>query len=135
MIDAVFDPLTIAGLDQARALTRNLKAGMLLLADRNYATADLLATPAATGADLLIRCKSARRLPVITLHRDGSWLSIIGTLRVRVIDAGIAVKTSTGTRTSGLPVDYHPARPPPDLPPNWSISITRDGRSRPPTWN
>lgn len=100
VIDAVFDPITVGELDQARALTHNLKAGMLLLADRNYAAADLLATLAATQTDLLIRCKNGRRLPVITRYRDGSWLSTIGTLRVRVIDARIAVKTTTGTRTS-----------------------------------
>ena len=100
VIDAVFDPITTGELDQARRLASNLKAGMLLLADRNYAAADLLATLAATGADLLIRCKNSRRLPVITRHRDGSWLSTIGTLRVRVIDARIAIKTTTGTRTN-----------------------------------
>lgn len=101
VIDAVFDPITVGELDHARALARNLKAGMLLLADRNYAAADLLATLAATNADLLIRCKNGRRLPVITRYRDGSWLSTIGTLRVRVIDARITVTTSEGTRTSG----------------------------------
>jgi hypothetical protein len=101
VIDAVFDPITVGELDQARALAHNLKAAMLLLADRNYAAADLLATLAATGADLLIRCKNGRRLPVITRHRDGSWLSTIGTLRVRVIDAQITVTTSEGTRSSG----------------------------------
>lgn len=67
---------------------------------RNHAAADLLATLAAAKADLLTRCKNSRRLPVITRHRDGSWLSTIGTLRVRVIDARIAIKTTTGTRTS-----------------------------------
>ncbi|GAA0569173.1 IS4 family transposase [Paractinoplanes ferrugineus] len=100
VIDAVFDPIKVGELDQARRLADNLKAGMLLLADRNYAAADLLATLAATKADLLIRCKNGRRLPVITRYRDGSWLSTIGTLRVRVIDARIAVKTTTGTRIS-----------------------------------
>jgi len=44
ILDAVFDPITTGELDQARALTRSLRAGMLLLADRNYAAADLLAT-------------------------------------------------------------------------------------------
>jgi hypothetical protein len=101
VIDAVYDPIRVGELDQARALAHNLKAGMLLLADRNYAAADLLATLAATKADLLIRCKNGRRLPMITRHRDGSWLSTIGTLRVRVIDAQITITTSEGTRTSG----------------------------------
>jgi len=101
IIDAVFGPVATGELDQARTLARSLRAGMLLLADRNYAAADLVKTLAATGADLLIRCKNGRRLPVITRHRDGSWLSSIGTQRVRVIDAQITVKTSDGTRTSG----------------------------------
>jgi hypothetical protein len=101
IIDAVFGPITTGELDQARTLARSLHAGMLLLADRNYAAADLLETLAATGADLLIRCKNGRRLPVIGRHRDGSWLSTIGTLRVRVVDAQITVKTSDGTRTTG----------------------------------
>ena len=101
MIDAVFDPITTGELDQARVLARSLHAGMLLLADRNYAAAQLVATLAATKADLLIRCKTGRRLPLITRFRDGSWLSTIGTLRVRVIDAQIAVTTTDGTSTSG----------------------------------
>jgi hypothetical protein len=116
VIDAVFDPITVGELDQARRLARNLKAGMLLLADRNYAAADLLITLAATRADLLIRCKNGRRLPVISRYRDGSWLSTIGTLRVRVIDAQITVTTSEGTRASGyrlittlLNPNIHPA--------------------------
>jgi hypothetical protein len=74
---------------------------MLLLADRNYAAADLLKTLAATRADLLIRCKNGRRLPAIGHYRDGSWRSTIGTLRVRVVDAQITIKTSDGTHTSG----------------------------------
>jgi Insertion element 4 transposase N-terminal/Transposase DDE domain len=101
VIDAVFDPITTGELDQARRLARSLRAGMLLLADRNYAAADLIGVLAATKADLLIRCKTGRHLPVITRYRDGSWLSTIGTLRVRVIDAQITVTTTDGTRTCG----------------------------------
>ena len=101
IIDAVFTAITTGELDQARTLARSLRAGMLLLADRNYAAADLIETLAATKADLLIRCKNGRRLPVITRYRDGSWLSTIGTLRVRVIDAQISVTTTDGIRTGG----------------------------------
>ncbi|MFC7273414.1 IS4 family transposase [Paractinoplanes rhizophilus] len=71
VIDAVFDPIGTGELDQARVLARSLKAGMLLLADRNYAAADLITTLAATGAELLIRCKSGRRLPALTRYPDG----------------------------------------------------------------
>jgi hypothetical protein len=99
VIDAVFDPITTGELDQARVLARSLHAGMLLIADRNYAAAKLVQRLAATKADLLIRCKNGRRLPTIHRHRDGSWLSTIGTLRVRVIDAQITVTTTQGTHT------------------------------------
>ena len=101
IIDAVFDPLGTSELDQARTLARSLTAGMLLLADRNYAAAHLLQTFAATKADLLIRCKNGRRLPVLARYRDGSWLSTIGTVRVRVVDAQISVQTIDGVRTGG----------------------------------
>jgi len=99
IIDAVFSPTSTGELDHARTLARSLQPGTLLLADRNYAAADLIKTLAATGADLLIRCKNGRRLPVIGRYRDGSWLSVIGTVRVRVVDAQISVKTTSGIHT------------------------------------
>jgi Insertion element 4 transposase N-terminal/Transposase DDE domain len=99
VIDAVFHPVSVGELDQARTLARSLRPGMLLLADRNYAAADLLNTMAATGADLLIRCKNGRRLPILRRHHDGSWLSRIGALTVRVVEARISIATTTGTRT------------------------------------
>jgi Insertion element 4 transposase N-terminal/Transposase DDE domain len=97
ILDATFDPITTGELDQARALARSLQPGMLLLADRNYAAADLVRALAATEADLLIRCKTGRRLPVIARLADGSWLSVIGTVRIRVIEARITIRTTTGT--------------------------------------
>jgi hypothetical protein len=99
VIDAVFDPVSAGELDQARVLARSLRPGMLLLADRNYAAADLLATLAATGADLLIRCKNGRRLAMTARLHDGSWLSVIGTLTVRVVEARISITTTAGTHT------------------------------------
>lgn len=101
IVDAVFGPTSTGELDQARTLARSLRAGMLLLADRNYAAAGLLATLAATDADLLIRAKNGRRLPILARYPDGSWLSTIGTLRVRVLDAQITVATTEDTHTSG----------------------------------
>lgn len=99
VIDAVFDPVSVGELDQARTLTRSLQPGMLLLADRNYAAADLLATIAATGAHLLIRSKANRRLAMIARLSDGSWLSKIGALTVRVVEARISITTTAGTHT------------------------------------
>jgi hypothetical protein len=101
VIDAVFDPVSVGELDQARHLTRSLRPGMLLLADRNYAAADLIATLAATGAHLLIRCKNGRKLPILRRHHDGSFSSVIGGLPIRVIDAQISITTTAGTRTGG----------------------------------
>jgi len=101
VLDAVFDPITTGELDQARHLARSLRAGMLLLADRNYAAADLMGVLHATGAHLLIRCKTGRRLPVLGRCRDGSWLSAVGGLRVRVVEARIAVSTVDGHTHTG----------------------------------
>ncbi|MFY1632289.1 IS4 family transposase [Solwaraspora sp. WMMB335] len=101
IVDAVFGPLGTSELDQARTLARSLAAGMLLLADRNYAAADLIQTLVATRADLLIRCKNGRRLPVTRRYHDGSWLSTVGAARVRVVDAQISVRTVDGVRAGG----------------------------------
>lgn len=99
VIDAVSGPVSVGELDQARTLARGLRPGMLLLADRGYAAADLLATFTATGADLLVRAKANRRLPILHRLSDGSWLSRIGALPVRVVEARIAITTTTGTHT------------------------------------
>ncbi|ABW12831.1 transposase IS4 family protein [Parafrankia sp. EAN1pec] len=52
-----------------------LRPGMLVLADRNFLGFELFAKAAATGADLLWRAKSDRRLPIDTELADGSYLS------------------------------------------------------------
>lgn len=99
VIDAVFDPAGTGEIVQAYRLARSLRAGMLLLGDRNYAAADLITAWAGTGADLLVRCKSSRQLPVLTRYRDGSYLSVLAGARVRVIDAQISITTTAGHRT------------------------------------
>jgi hypothetical protein len=99
ILDAVFDPIATGEISQAERLARSLRAGMLLLADRGYDVTHLIATLAATHADLLIRCTSRRTLPVIRRHHDGSWQSMIGNLPVRVIHARISITTTSGTRT------------------------------------
>jgi hypothetical protein len=100
ILDAVFDPTNVGELDQARRLARSLRHGMLLLADRNYAAAELMNTLAATGAHLLIRCKNGRKLSQVRRHHDGSWQTIIAGRPLRVIEARIAITTTAGTRTS-----------------------------------
>ena len=80
-------------------LVPGIRAPMIVLADRNFAAADLLAQIADRGADLLVRVKSGRRLPVCRRCADGSWLSRIGPLEVRVIRAQITITTPDGART------------------------------------
>jgi hypothetical protein len=99
LIDAVFGPTTIGETTYAPRLLGSLKAGMIVLADRNFAAQDLLAQVAATGAHLLVRCKNARRMPVLARYRDGSHLSALGALRVRVVDAEITIATPAGRRS------------------------------------
>ncbi|BBA96539.1 putative transposase [Actinacidiphila reveromycinica] len=99
VIGAAFGPASIGELEYARRLAGDLRTGMLLLGDRMFASAALLNQWAATGADLLVRCKTNRKLPPVARCRDGSTLARIGALTVRVIDAEITVRTADGTRT------------------------------------
>ncbi|MEU8917064.1 IS4 family transposase [Streptomyces nigrescens] len=99
VIGAVLGPATNGELEYARRLADSLRAGMLLLGDRNFSSAALLNQLAATGAHLLVRCKANRNLPVVTRCHDGSVLTRIGPLTMRVIDAEITIRTGQGTRT------------------------------------
>jgi hypothetical protein len=101
VIDAVFGPYATGELAFASALRRCLRPGMLLLADRNFAAADLIGKLSATGSDLLIRCKNGRRLPRVAALADGSFLAMLGSTRVRVIDAQITATFSGGGCRTG----------------------------------
>ena len=96
VLDAVFGTLSVGETNYAPKLVGCLHQGMLLLADRKFAAAELIEQVAATGADLLFRCKTNRQLPVIGRCGDGSWLSRIGTTTVRVIDAQVVVRLAGG---------------------------------------
>jgi hypothetical protein len=103
IIDAVFGPVSRGETTYAPQLLPSLRAGMLLLADRNFAAGALLARIADTGAHLLVRVRTghgAPTLPVLHRHRDGSYQSIFGGRQVRVIDAEITIATKAG-RTTG----------------------------------
>ncbi len=98
-IDAVFGPTSSGETTYAQQLTRSLHQGMIVLLDRNFDSGELLNAVAATKADLLVRLKSNRRLPVLARYPDGSYLSTIGTTRVRVVAAEITLATSAGRAT------------------------------------
>jgi hypothetical protein len=61
----------------AATLTRHLRPGMLLLADRNFYSWGLWHAAAATGAGLAWRMKSCQHLPVVRELPDGSWITRI----------------------------------------------------------
>jgi hypothetical protein len=71
---------------------------MLVLLDRNFDAAALIGQLAATRAQLLVRLKR-RQLPVLRRYRDGSYLSQIGAVPVRVIECEITIATSAGRHT------------------------------------
>jgi Insertion element 4 transposase N-terminal/Transposase DDE domain len=84
--------------------------GMLVLADRNFLGFDMVEKCAATGADLLWRAKSDRRLPVVEELADGSYRSYLsqpGTrgkgrrIPVRVIEYTLDRDPDTGRPISG----------------------------------
>jgi hypothetical protein len=104
VIDAVFRPVASGETTCAPLLLGSLRAGMLLLADRNFGAGWLAAQIAATRADFLIRVRTGNgspKLPVLRRLPDGSWLSRFGGVRVRVIDAEITITTSTGRSADG----------------------------------
>ena len=61
----------------AQLLPAKLKPGMLVLADRNFFGFKLWQTACATGAKLVWRVKTDRKLPVERMLPDGSYLSTI----------------------------------------------------------
>jgi Insertion element 4 transposase N-terminal/Transposase DDE domain len=101
LLGVTFGPFKTGETTYAPDLFGCLKAGMLLLADRNFAAGHLVTQIAATQADLLIRCKNNRVLPRLTTLGDGSWTSILGGVAIRVVDAEITVTLSGSGRRTG----------------------------------
>ncbi len=69
-----------------------LGPGMLCLADRGFNGYAHWQAASQTGADLLWRCTSARRLPVVKALADGSYLSVIRPSSSRYRGESIAVR-------------------------------------------
>ena len=94
IIDAVFGTDRVGELAYAGRLLRSTRTRMIVLADRNFAAAAWLTELSATGADVLVRVKNSRRMPVCRALPDGSFVSRIGKVEVRVITALVAITTS-----------------------------------------
>ena len=82
----------------ARRLLRLLEPGMLVLLDRAFDASAFLAEVAGTGAVLLVRAKSTRNPAVLEHLPDGSYLSNLDGLPVRIIDADLTVTGGDGSR-------------------------------------
>jgi hypothetical protein len=98
LIGAAFGTPADGEISWARRLLHHLDEGMLVLADRGFDAAGFLAELAATKAQFLVRIKTGRRLPVLAQLSDGSVLSLIGGVRVRVITAQVDVTCHDGAR-------------------------------------
>jgi Insertion element 4 transposase N-terminal/Transposase DDE domain len=101
LIGAVFGPPATGETDYARKLLHLLRPDMLVLTDRGFDSAAFLEAVAAAPAQFLARLTSTRRLPVLARLDDGTFLSRIGTLTVRVIAADVTVTCADGTRYVG----------------------------------
>ncbi|HZA83923.1 MAG TPA: IS4 family transposase [Actinomycetes bacterium] len=99
LIAAAYGPTSSGETTMTTKLIGHLHAGMLVLCDRNLTTNTLARGIAATDAHLLGRCKADRKLPVLRRLQDGSYLSVMGGVTVRVIAAEITVATRAGRAT------------------------------------
>ena len=97
LLGAVFGSPAEGELAWARKLLPLLDASMLVLVDRGFDAGDFLAEVAATKAQFLVRLAARRRPPVLRRYPDGSFLSLIGGVQVRVIAADVRVTCHDGT--------------------------------------
>ena len=82
----------------ARRLLPLLRPGMLVLLDRAFDAGTFLREVAGTGAMLLARGKSTRNPPVLEHLPDGSYLSCLDGLPVRIIEADLTMTGADGSR-------------------------------------
>jgi hypothetical protein len=117
LLGAVFGPRSTGEITYAARLVDRLDPGMLLLADRAFDGGEFLAAVRTAGAQFLVRIRAGRRLPRLAVLPDGSILTRLGRLDVRVIQAQVTTHLADGTRltshyalaTSLLDHRAHPA--------------------------
>lgn len=100
IIGVTFGTTAVGETTYTRDLIPAMRPGTTVLADRNFAAAWLIEAIAAAGAHVLVRVKDARALPVCARYRDGSYLTRMGALEVRVVAAHVTIATAAGTTTS-----------------------------------
>jgi hypothetical protein len=98
---AVFGSTATGELGWARQLLHLLDSSMLVLMDRGFDGGNFLAEVAATRAQFLVRLNASRRPPVLARLPDGSFTSVIGGVKIRVIAASVTVTCHDGTSYGG----------------------------------
>ncbi|MGV4985740.1 IS4 family transposase [Streptomyces sp. NRAIS4] len=101
LLGEVFGPTAEGETSYARRLLHLLRPDMLVLWDKGFDGNAFLAAVTATRAQVLGRLRSNRRTPVLCRLADGSYLSVLGDVKVRVIDAQITVTCADGTVFTG----------------------------------
>jgi len=101
LIGAVFGPTDTGETAYASRPLHHLSPDMLLLWDKGFDANAFLAALTGTGAQFLGRIRSNRRTPVLARLADGSYLSVIGTVPVRIIEAHVTVTLDDGTAFTG----------------------------------
>jgi hypothetical protein len=111
IIDAVFGPTAAGESTYVTGLLRSLHQGMIVLLDRGLSGNALLAAVTGTGAGFLARLSASRKPPVLRRLPDGSFLSVLGGVKVRIIECQITIATAgtqTGTyRLATTLLDHH----------------------------
>ena len=99
VLAAAFGPASRGETKYAARLLGAMGPGQVVLADRGFDAAWLLAAVRATRAHLLFRMNTQAKPVPITRLSDGTWLVRRGDLILRLIEAEIAIATEAGTQT------------------------------------
>ena len=110
LLGAAYGPYTTGEQTLALQLLGALSPGMVLLADRNFASWPLWNAIAATGAQLCWRMSASFSLPVLEILPDGTYLSQLKPRRkrdgppipVRVIEYSVVTVDEAGEEVSEL---------------------------------
>jgi hypothetical protein len=110
LLAATYGPSGVGEQTLAEDLLPALGPGMLVLADRNFASFKLWRAVAATGAQLVWRMSASFKLPVLKVESDGTYLSELRPprkkdgppIRVRVVEYSVITTDEDGREISEL---------------------------------
>ncbi|MGW6262089.1 IS4 family transposase [Streptomyces sp. NPDC055085] len=100
VIDAVFGPGKPGESILGCRLMRSLHPGMIVLLDRGFANKGFLNAVHTAHAHFLARLSASWKPPILARYPDGSFLSRIAGIEVRIVACEITIATSQGRRTS-----------------------------------